>query len=251
MAESLLSCEGMSRSFGGVQAVDEATLEIPTGTITGLIGPNGAGKSTLVNLLSGHVRPERGRVRFNGAEVTGLPPYRLARAGLIRTFQLSSEFPQMTVLENMLVSPKQVGTAFFPAVFWRRSWRRQEESLVLRACELLKGFELIDLADEYAGNLSGGQKRLLEIARSLMADPALLVLDEPMAGIAGVLIDRLVEHVIELNRSGLSFLIVEHDLEVIERLCPLVYVMSQGAVLAHGSMEQLRQDERVLEAYLD
>ena len=250
MSDALLRCETINISFGGLKAVVDATIEVERGTVTGLIGPNGAGKSTLVNMISGHLHPESGKILFNGNDVTGFVPYQIARVGLIRTFQLSSEFPWMTLLENMLVAPKQVGTSFGRAIFSKRSWIDQEYELLARAREYLREFGLISLENEYAGNLSGGQKRLLEIARALMADPQMLVLDEPMAGVSGVLIDRIVDHIAELGRSGLTFLVIEHDLEVVDRLCETVYVMAEGQVLSRGTMQELRQDERVLEAYL-
>ncbi|HEY5273039.1 MAG TPA: ABC transporter ATP-binding protein [Acidimicrobiales bacterium] len=251
MSDTILSCDAVSLAFGGVKAVVEATLEIERGSVTGLIGPNGAGKSTLVNIISGHLRPDSGRALFNGADITSFPPYQVARTGLIRTFQLSSEFPWMTLLENMLVAPRQIGTSFGKAIFRKRSWIDQEYELLAKAREYLSEFGLISLEHEYAGNLSGGQKRLLEIARALMADPQMLILDEPMAGVAGVLIDRIVDHIIQLGGRGLTFLVIEHDLEVVDRLCETVYVMAQGSVLSRGTMAELRQDERVLEAYLD
>jgi len=251
MSDAILRCEKVSRSFGGVKAVVDATLEIERGTVTGLIGPNGAGKSTLVNIISGHIHPEAGKIVFNDEEISTLAPHRVAQTGLLRTFQLSSEFPWMTLLENMLVAPKQIGTTFGKAIFSKRRWIDQEYELLGRAREYLREFGLIALENEYAGNLSGGQKRLLEIARALMADPQMLILDEPMAGVAGVLIDRIVDHIAELGHSGLTFLVIEHDLEVVDRLCETVYVMAQGGVLSRGTMAELRQDERVLEAYLD
>jgi len=250
-SDAILEVDEVSCAFGGVQAVDHASLKIDRGSITGLIGPNGAGKSTMVNIISGHTKGQEGRVVFAGRETTGLASYQVARLGLIRTFQLSSEFPNMTLLENMLVAPRQVGTKFWNAMFRKSVWNRQEYELLERARHLLVEFGLYKLADEYAGNLSGGQKRLLEIARALMADPTMLVLDEPMAGVSGVLIDRLVDHILELNKTGLTFLIIEHDLEVVDRLCENVYVMAQGSVLAYGPMSELRQNESVLEAYLD
>lgn len=249
--EAILDIRAVSCAFGGLQAVDKATLSIERGSITGLIGPNGAGKSTLVNIISGHTKGQEGEIVFADQEVTGLAPYQIARRGLIRTFQLSSEFPNMTLLENMLVAPKQIGTSFWKAMFRKSEWSRQEYDLLDKARHLLVEFGLYKLADEYAGNLSGGQKRLLEIARALMADPIMLVLDEPMAGVSGVLIDRLVDHILDLQRSGLTFLIIEHDLEVIDRLCSTVFAMAQGSVLASGTMEELRHNESVLEAYLD
>ncbi|MGH3200812.1 MAG: ABC transporter permease subunit [Streptosporangiaceae bacterium] len=249
--DAILSCEGVSVSFGGVRAVDDASLSVQRGSITGLIGPNGAGKSTLVNVLSGHLRGRAGRVMFDGADSTAFPSYRVAQRGLVRTFQLSSEFPRLTVLENMMVSPEQVGASLGTGVFRRRTWKDQEHELLVRARGLLDEFDLLPLADEYAGNLSGGQKRLLELARALMRDPSMLLLDEPMAGVAPVMVDRLVGQILDINqRRGVTFLLVEHDLEVIDRLCPTVLVMIQGRVMAEGNMQQLREDERVIDAYL-
>jgi ABC-type branched-subunit amino acid transport system ATPase component/ABC-type branched-subunit amino acid transport system permease subunit len=249
--DSILSCDRVSVSFGGVRAVDNASLSVQRGSITGLIGPNGAGKSTLVNVLSGHMRSQTGRVMFDTADTTGLPSYRLARRGLVRTFQLSSEFPRMTVLENMMVSPEHAGAKFWTGVFRRRRWKDQEYEILVRARGMLDEFGLLALADEYAGNLSGGQKRLLELARALMRDPTMLLLDEPMAGVAPSMVDRLIDQILDINRRrGVTFLIVEHDLDVIDRLCPKVLVMIQGHVMAEGSMQQLREDERVIEAYL-
>jgi ABC-type branched-subunit amino acid transport system ATPase component len=249
--DPILSCDGVSVSFGGVRAVDGASLSVPRGSITGLIGPNGAGKSTLVNVLSGHLRSQAGRVMFDTADTTALPSYRVAKRGLVRTFQLSSEFARMTVLENMMVPPEQVGASLWTGVFGRRRWKPQEDELLARARALLDEFGLLSLADEYAGNLSGGQKRLLELARALMRDPAMLLLDEPMAGVAPSMADRLVDQILDINqRRGVTFLIVEHDLDVIDRLCPTVLVMIGGRVMAEGNMQQLREDERVIEAYL-
>jgi ABC-type branched-subunit amino acid transport system ATPase component len=249
--DPILSCDGVSVSFGGVRAVDNASLSVQRGSITGLIGPNGAGKSTLVNVLSGHLRGQTGRVMFDTADTTALPSYRLAQRGLVRTFQLSSEFPRLTVLENMMVSPEHVGASLWTGVFGRRRWKAREYEILVRARGLLDEFGLLSLADEYAGNLSGGQKRLLELARALMRDPTMLLLDEPMAGVTPSMVDRLIDQILDINqRRGVTFLIVEHDLDVIDRLCPTVLVMIQGRVMAEGTMQQLREDERVIEAYL-
>jgi len=249
--DAILSCEGVSVSFGGIHAVDNASLSVQRGSITGLIGPNGAGKSTLVNVLSGHLRSQTGRVMFDTADTTTLPSYRVAQRGMVRTFQLSSEFPRLTVLENMMVSAEHVGASLWTGVFRRRRWKDREYELLVRARGLLDEFGLLALADEYAGNLSGGQKRLPELARALMRDPAMLLLDEPMAGVAPSMVDRLVDQILDINRrKGVTFLIVEHDLEVIDRLCPTVLVMIQGRVMAEGNLQQLREDERVIEAYL-
>ena len=249
-ADTIMVCEDVSWSFGGVRAVDHVSMALRRGLVTGLIGPNGAGKSTLINLLSGYLRGQSGRIAFDGADITRAAAHTVARRGLIRTFQLSSEFPYMTVLENMMVAPAQAGESFWTAVLRPGAWRRQERELLAEARGLLQEFGLLELADEYAGNLSGGQKRLLELARALMAKPVMLLLDEPMAGVSRVMIDLLVDRIKELNRTGLSFLVVEHDLEIVDRLCDTVYVMGQGHVLAKGSMAELREDESVVEAYL-
>lgn len=249
--DAILSCEDVSVSFGGLRAVDGASLSVRRGSITGLIGPNGAGKSTLVNVLSGQLRSHAGRVMFDAADTTALPSFRLAQRGLVRTFQLSSEFPRLTVLENMMASPEHAGASLWTGVFRRRRWKDQEYEMLVRARGLLDEFGLLPLADEYAGNLSGGQKRLLELARALMRDPTMLLLDEPLAGVAPSMVDHLIDQILDINRRrGVTFLIVEHDLEVIDRLCQTVLVMIQGRVMAEGNMQQLREDERVIEAYL-
>jgi branched-chain amino acid transport system permease protein len=250
-SSAILSCHGVSVSFGGLRAVDDVSLSVERGRITGLIGPNGAGKSTLVNVLSGQLRRHSGQIFLDSHDVTSVPAYGLAQRGLVRTFQLSSEFPRLTVLDNMMVSPRHVGVHFWGDVFHRRGWLRQEDELLGRARGLLEEFGLLDLADEYAGNLSGGQKRLLELARALMGEPKMLLLDEPMAGVAPSMVDRLIDRIVDINESrGVTMLIVEHDLDVIDRLCSRVLVMIQGRVAAEGSMQDLREDERVIEAYL-
>jgi branched-chain amino acid transport system ATP-binding protein len=249
--DAILSCRGVSVSFGGLRAVDDVSLSVQRGSVTGLIGPNGAGKSTLVNVLSGHLRGQSGQVLLDSHDVSSAPGHGIARRGLVRTFQLSSEFARMTVLENMMVAPPHVGASFWRDLFRRRGWRRQEAELLVRARALLEEFGLLPLADEYAGNLSGGQKRLLELARALMADPKVLLLDEPMAGVAPSMVDRLIERIRDINeRRDVTLLIVEHDLEVVDRLCSRVLVMIQGRVAAEGSMRELREDEQVIEAYL-
>ncbi|NMP24122.1 ABC transporter ATP-binding protein [Sulfobacillus harzensis] len=250
--DTILECHDVVCTFGGVRAVNEASLSIERGTITGLIGPNGAGKSTLVNAISGHVRLDHGYVAFDGQPITRLRPHQVAERGLVRTFQLASEFPNMTVLENMMTAPhRQAGENFFSAVFSKGRWQREEERHLIEARTLLASFGLQAKEEEYAGNLSGGQKRLLELARALMTRPTMLLLDEPMAGVSGPLIDALADHILRLNReTGLTFLIIEHDLGFMEKVCDRVNVMVNGSVLTHGTMKELREDERVVEAYL-
>jgi len=247
----MLSVVDLHKDFGGLHAVDGATFEVETGAITGLIGPNGAGKSTALALIAGALKPTSGSVVFRGNDITTTPSHQRARQGLVRTFQLSGEFPRLTVLENLLVTaPNQRGDSLARVVLGKWTWKAQETRLLAQARELLGRFELADKEDEYAGNLSGGQKRLLQIARGLMAQPALLLLDEPMAGVNPTLSRRLEQHLLELRAEGLTILMVEHELGVVERLCDHTIVMAQGRVLAQGTMMELRRNQEVLDAYL-
>lgn len=249
--EPLLEVRDVVRAFGGVRAVDGCSFSIPPGGVNGLIGPNGAGKSTLINIVCGNVRPQQGQVSFQGTAITGWAAHRIAQRGLIRTFQLSREFGGLTVLENLLaVAPKQAGEGFFTAILQPRRCRRQDNYLLEKARELLQTFALYELRNEYARNLSGGQKRLLELARAVMAEPKLLLLDEPMAGVNPALVERLVEHIAALRESGITFVMVEHNLNLVERLCDHVIVMATGKVLASGTMADLRANEEVVRAYL-
>jgi ABC-type branched-subunit amino acid transport system ATPase component len=250
--KALLSVDALKRSFGGVHAVDGASFHVERGSITGLIGPNGAGKSTALGAIAGALSADAGSIEFDGENVTSLAPMHRARRGLIRTFQTSSEFERLTVLENLLVGAKDhPGETLLGAlVRGARSWRAHEEALVIQARELLERFQMVDMEDEWAGNLSGGQKRLLEIMRGLMAEPKLLLLDEPMAGVNPTLSRRIEQHLQQLNREGLTMLMVEHELGVVERLCERVIVMAQGKVISEGTMESLRREQEVLDAYL-
>ena len=248
----VLSVRDLAKSFGGVQAVDGASFSVERGSITALIGPNGAGKSTALGAIAGAIVPTGGSVVFDGADVTGLSPMRIARRGLIRTFQVSSEFQRLTVLENLLVAAtRHPGESLARAALrGRRAWRAHEHELVVRARLLLERFEMAPKEDEYAGNLSGGQKRLLEIMRALMAEPVLLLLDEPMAGVNPTLALRIEEHLRSLNADGLTMLMVEHELGIVERLCRHVIVMAQGKVISEGTMDAVRREQEVLDAYL-
>ncbi len=246
-----LHVEDLRREFGGVTAVDGATFEVPRGSITSLIGPNGAGKSTVVSIIGGSIRPTAGRVRFEGEDVTALPAHEHARRGLLRTYQLSSEFGGLTVLENLLVAaPRQRGEQLRTLLMGKRYWRDQERGFVARARALLERFGMSPKEDEYAGDLSGGQKRLVEIMRALMAQPKLLLLDEPMAGVNPTLARSIQDDIVKLAREGLTVLLIEHELEVVERLSDLVVVMALGKVIATGSMGDLRSRREVLDAYL-
>ncbi|QCJ48495.1 MULTISPECIES: ABC transporter ATP-binding protein [Haloprofundus] len=252
-AEYPLRVENLRKTFGGIVAVDDASFEVERGTLTGLIGPNGAGKSTTFNLITGMYTPDRGRVVFNGEEITGLPPHRVADRGLVRTFQIARELSEMTVLENMMLAPKhQRGEALWRSVTpgVRNDVVEQEGELLDRAWEMLDFFEIDHLAEEYAGNLSGGQRKLLEMARALLTDPDMLLLDEPFAGVNPSLEHRLLEHVHELREQGYTFLLVEHDMDLIMENCEHVIVMHQGKVLTEGTPADIKQNEQVVEAYL-
>ena len=247
----ILEVENVRHAFGGVQAVNGCSFSVPAGSISALIGPNGAGKTTLVDLVSGMLRLQGGQVRYAGQDISDWPPDRRANAGLLRTFQLSREFTRLTVLENLLVvATGQVDESIWGALFRRRAIRSQESELVEQARDLLRIFSLDDLRNEWAENLSGGQKRLLELARAVMAKPKLLILDEPMAGVNPALMNRLEAHIAELRRHGITFLIVEHNLKVVERLCDLVIVMAEGRTLAAGPMSEPRANPEVVRAYL-
>ena len=248
-----LQVENLSKRFGGLTAVDGASFEVEQGSLTGLIGPNGAGKSTTFNCITGVLEPTAGTVRFNGENITGLAPHQIADRGLARTFQIARELGEMTVLENLMLAPMhQRGESLWRSVlpFTRGSVVEQEEEVLEEVWETLDFFDIDHLADEYAGNLSGGQRKLLELARVLLTDPDVLLLDEPFAGVNPSLEERLLEHLHELREQGYTFLIVEHDMDLIMDNCERVIVMHQGSVLTEGTPEDVKADERVLEAYL-
>jgi branched-chain amino acid transport system ATP-binding protein len=249
---AILMASGLSRRFGGVQAVRDMRLEVAPGSITGLIGPNGAGKSTLFNLLSGVIRPQAGRVAYKGHDITGLAPFRRARLGMIRTFQISREFGRLTVLENLMLSPQmQLGEKLWPLFTRPRAVADADERVYERALEVMDIATLTPLRDAYAADLSGGQKKLLELARTLMVECDLILLDEPGAGVNPALMGTLIEMIQRLNRHhGKTFLIVEHDMDLIARLCDPVIVMTEGTFLTAGPFDTIRDDPRVIDAYL-
>ena len=248
-----LRVNDVHKRFGGVTALDGASFTVEEGSITGLIGPNGAGKSTMFDCITGVHEPDTGTIRFHGEELIGLEPYQIAQRGLVRTFQIARELEEMTVLENLMLAPKgQVGESVWRAVapLARNSVVRQEEALREEVWETLEFFEIDHLAGEYAGNLSGGQRKLLEMARALMTDPEMVLLDEPLAGVNPTLEEKLLDRVHALRAQGYTFLLVEHDMEVIMENCEHIIVMHQGQVLAEGDAETISNDERVIEAYL-
>jgi branched-chain amino acid transport system permease protein len=250
-AEVVLEAVGLSREFGGVRAVHDVSFSVRQGTLTGLIGPNGAGKSTLLAMLAGTLPESSGKVLYRGADVTSLAAFRRARVGLVRTFQLASEFKRLTVMENLMSSvQRNRGDSFVGALGGRRYWGADEAAAVGRASALLERFGLADYANNYAGDLSGGQRRLVEIMRALMAEPRMLLLDEPMAGVHPHLARRIGNELVALCAEGMTILMVEHELAIMDEFCDPVVVMAEGEVLAEGSMQQLRGRQEVVEAYL-
>jgi len=248
---AVLAIKNLRKNFDGVLAVDGVSFMARRGEVTGLIGPNGAGKSTALGMIAGSVTPTAGQVLLDGVDIAGLPSYQVARRGVGRTFQLSSEFPRLTVLENMLTAVQgSRGDTLRSALLGKRYWREAEYANVRRAAELMDRFSMTAMANELAATLSGGQRRLLEIMRALMARPRLLLLDEPMAGVNPALSRRIEDYLLELKSEGLPMLMVEHEMSVVERLCDHVIVMAQGRVLADGTLTEIRSDRRVLDAYL-
>ncbi|QBI53970.1 ABC transporter ATP-binding protein [Streptomonospora litoralis] len=249
-ADAILRADGIRRNFGGLTAVDVGHLEVQRGTITALIGPNGAGKSTLFNVLTGFDRADAGEWSFQGRSLNGTAGHKVARRGMVRTFQLTKALTRLTVMENMLLAaPGQLGERFLGTfAYWR--WRRQEAANRERAMELLARFKLDAKRDDIAGSLSGGQRKLLEMARALMVDPAMVMLDEPMAGVNPALVQSLLEHITSLRDEGTTVLFVEHDMDVIMGISDWIVVLAQGRVIAEGRPADIRSNEQVVDAYL-
>ena len=250
-AEALLSVERVSKRFAGVVALDEASFTVARGSMTALIGPNGAGKSTLFNVVTGFERGDGGEVQLDGRSIYGASPHAIARKGLVRTFQLTKALSVMSVLDNMLLAaPDNPGERLALSAL-RPLWRSAERRARERALETLEVFGLVDKANDYAGTLSGGQRKLLELARALMLEPRILLLDEPLAGVNPTLGRALLEHIESLRAErGLTILLVEHDMEVVMRHSDVVVVMAEGRVVVTGVPELVRSDPRVIEAYL-
>ena len=248
---TLLTVQGLTKSFGGVHAVRDCSFAVQQGTVTGLIGPNGAGKSTAIDVIAGFQRPDVGVVRFGDQQIQGWPAHRISRLGLMRTFQAAREWAGLTVMENMLVAaPQQGRDTVWRALVAPGQLRRAEQEDRLRAREILDQFGLLALRDELAGNLSGGQKRLLEFARIALARPHMVLLDEPLAGVNPVLGHRMGQAIESLVEGGITVLMVEHNLPFVERICGTVIVMALGTCIATGDMQTLRGDAAVVDAYL-
>lgn len=248
----MLSVHDVEKSFGGIKAVDGCSLKIKKSAIVGVIGPNGAGKTTLFRIISGFEKPDNGTIVFNGEDIEGVTSFAIARKGLIRTFQISKALTKLTVEENMLLAPQfQHGERIWNVWLRPKDVKRQEEENIEKAHALLEFLGLLRLKDEYAGALSGGQKKLLEIARALMADPKMLLLDEPFAGVNPTLAMKILERIKELrDNNGMTVLVIEHDMPKIMQLSDHIYVLNKGKVIASGAPEEVRANEQVVEAYL-
>jgi neutral amino acid transport system ATP-binding protein len=248
--DPILVIDSVKKSFGGLTAVDVAHLEIPRGAITALIGPNGAGKTTLFNLLTGFDTPDTGAWSFQGNQLAGVPSFKVAKMGQVRTFQLTKALSLLTVLENMKLGAKnQTGEKLLNSLF-PFLWRKQDTALEVKAMELLKKFKLDAKKDDFAASLSGGQRKLLEMARALMTDPVLVMLDEPMAGVNPALTQSLLEHVLNLKKEGMTVLFVEHDMHMVRHIADWVVVMAEGKVVAEGAPDTVMKEQAVIDAYL-
>ena len=248
--DPIIVVDGVRRTFGGLTAVDVAHLEIPRGAITALIGPNGAGKTTLFNLLTGFDKPDAGSWTFDGKSISGIPAFKVARLGQVRTFQLTKALGLLTVVENMKLGAKhQVGERFWQSLI-PAMWRKQDDEIEVRAMELLKKFKLDTKSADFAASLSGGQRKLLEMARALMSDPKLVMLDEPMAGVNPALTQSLLEHILDLKNEGMTVLFVEHDMHMVRHIADWVVVMAEGKVVAEGDPVSVMKNPAVVDAYL-
>ncbi|MDP9354762.1 MAG: ABC transporter ATP-binding protein [Chloroflexota bacterium] len=247
----LLTVDEIGKHYGGLTVLDRCSLRVEQGSITGLIGPNGAGKTTLFEIISGFVPPDAGQITLGNLDITGLPPHRIARLGMVRTFQIPHEFAGMTVLDNLLVAPKdQCGERLWHAWFNRGAVKKQDAGLRRRGEEILDFLGLHRLVAEPAGNLSGGQKKLLELGRALMLEPQLLLLDEPVAGVNPTLMKEIAGRIRELRDQGMTLLVIEHKMEFIMELSDWMYVMAEGKVLTEGTPTEVGRNEKVLDAYL-
>ncbi|ESS03886.1 MAG: amino acid/amide ABC transporter ATP-binding protein 1, HAAT family [uncultured archaeon A07HR67] len=248
---SLLSADGITKEFGGLRAIDDLSVSIDEGELVGVMGPNGAGKSTFFNCVSGVIPPDNGTVTLRGTDVTGDSPESLAHRGLVRTFQDTRELETMTVRDNVrLAAPDQSGERTLPALLRSDEMKNEEVAVRRRADQLIETFELDHLADEYSSNLSGGQRKLLELARTLMLDPDVLMLDEPFAGVNPTLTNEIADHVRGLNDDGMTVVIIEHELETLTSLVDRLVVLQQGRLLVEGEPGVVLEDERVIDAYL-
>lgn len=248
--DPILLIDKVSRSFGGLTAVDVDHLEIPAGKITALIGPNGAGKTTLFNLITGFDKPDTGSWEFRGTSLSGIPAHKLAGLGQVRTFQLTKVLGLLTVVENMKLGSKEQSGEKLRFSLFPFLWKNKDAEIEEKALRLLERFKLLEKKDDYAASLSGGQRKLLEMARALMSDPVLVMLDEPMAGVNPALTQSLLEHILALKAEGMTVLFIEHDMHVVRHIADWVVVMAEGKVVAEGLPDHVMKNEAVIDAYL-
>ena len=250
--KNILQVNGLSKYFGGLAAVSNCTLNIKKGSITGIIGPNGSGKTTLFNLVAGNLKPNQGKVLFNNDDITGVPAYELFSKGILRTFQIAHEFTNLTVLENLMMVPgNQTGEKLMNVLMSSKIIKSEEEKIKNKALEVAEFLNLKHLSNELAGNLSGGQKKLLELGRTMMVDANLVLLDEVGAGVNRTLLKDLGTAILRLNKErGYTFCMIEHDMDFISRMCDPVIVMSEGSVLFEGTSDEVKKNEKVIDSYL-
>ena len=252
MDSNLVKVENLNKSFGGLRAIDNCSIEIKENSITGIIGPNGSGKSTLFNLITGNLKPDNGSVFYNGQDITGKEPYELFNLGILRTFQIAHEFTNLTVIENLMMVPgNQMGEKLITSIFTRDKFKKQENEIKEKALDVLKFLKIDHLINEKAGNLSGGQKKLLELARTMMVDAKIVFLDEVGAGVNKSLLKEISESILKLNEErNYTFCIIEHDIDFITKLCDPVIVLAEGKVLFQGSPREVKENNEVIDSYL-
>lgn len=247
----MLTVENLAKEFDGLTAVNDLNFTVEPNTISGLIGPNGAGKTTTFNMIAGHLKPSSGKIYFDGKEITNLRPHQTFQLGIVRTFQIPRPFSGMTVLENLTMVPRnQIGEKIWNNWLRNNAVAREEQQIREKANGLLEFLNLSDLQNEYSGNLSGGQLKLLELGRALMSDPKVILLDEPAAGVNPTLLEEIIDRIRDIHRQGVTFLIIEHNMELVMRLCSSILVMAEGGILMRGSPEKIRSDPRLIDAFL-
>jgi len=247
----MLTVENLAKEFDGLTAVNDLNFTVEPNTISGLIGPNGAGKTTTFNMIAGHLKPSGGKIYFDGKEITNLRPHQTFQLGIVRTFQIPRPFSGMTVLENLTMVPRnQIGEKIWNNWLRNNSVEREEQQIREKANGLLEFLNLSDLQNEYSGNLSGGQLKLLELGRALMSDPKMILLDEPAAGVNPTLLEEIIDRIRDIHSQGVTFLIIEHNMELVMRLCSSILVMAEGDILMRGGPEEVRSDPRLIDAFL-
>ena len=247
----MLTVENLAKEFDGLTAVNDLNFTVEPNTISGLIGPNGAGKTTTFNMIAGHLKPSSGKIYFDGKEITNLRPHQTFQLGIVRTFQIPRPFSGMTVLENLTMVPRnQIGEKIWNNWLRNNAVEREEQQISEKANGLLEFLNLSDLQNEYSGNLSGGQLKLLELGRALMSDPKVILLDEPAAGVNPTLLEEIIDRIRDIHSQGVTFLIIEHNMELVMRLCSSILVMAEGDILMRGAPEEIRSDPRLIDAFL-